>query len=213
MRQVMVFTIMAFATACGTARVHVTPDAVSLNSDPHVCPARVALHIDPSIIQCSTTATTHPFGAGLGYGAIEVRYDFANALAGTIENVVRQHFRESLRADGESCPAGADAIIDAKLAKPAEITVRWVTQEFGEGGGAAIQLAVDVIARRCDGRTVWHTVAQGYGSEERTEGGFLWNDPAPQQFEPAATAALLELARQFDRALDNADLTVLTTSP
>lgn len=77
-RHIIAFTIMSVAMACGTARVHVTPDAVSLGTDPHVSPARVALRIDPSIIQCSTTATTHAFCAGFGYGAVEVRYDLCD---------------------------------------------------------------------------------------------------------------------------------------
>ncbi|MFI5395772.1 MAG: hypothetical protein ACHQ9S_09590 [Candidatus Binatia bacterium] len=168
--------VVALAIGCGTARIHVVPDAASVNSASQAQPACVALRIDDKMALYSTTATTHPSAlqpAGSGYTTIEVTYDMGAALAHTIENTVRRHFRETRRTDSQNCPPGTEAFIDVKFAKPPEISVRWVTEMTREGGGAAVELTADVAVQRCDGRTVWHSVIQGYGSEQRAEGGFL----------------------------------------
>jgi hypothetical protein len=201
------------AIGCGgTALIHVVPEAASLNSPSQVQPVSVALRIDNEVARYTTTERTYASAkqpAGSGYTTIEVTYDMGAALAQTIESAVRRHFRETQRTEGRNCPPKAEAFIDVKFAKPPEISVRWVTGMVREGGGAAVELTADVAAQRCDGRTVWRRVVQGYGSEQRTEGGFLWNNPAARQFEPAAKAALLDLARNLDTALSKADLTAL----
>ena len=114
---------------------------------------------------------------------------------------MRGHFQEVRRTEQPGCVAGEAAWFDVTFAKLPQVQVRWGTNIFSEGGGANVDLALSVTARRCDGQQLWHTVATGYGSEERPGYGFLWVNPASDQFRPAADSALAQLARNLDADL------------
>jgi hypothetical protein len=194
---------MFLAAACGTIRVQVqsaAPSPIPRAADASTM--RLALRIDPDLARQRIRATTHPgFGAGPGYiGTIDVEADVGQALADTILETFRSRFTEVQPTETDACPAGADGVVSVGLAKQPAMLVRWAEHFASEGGGATVELATKLTARRCDGAVVWRGVAVGFGSEDRT-GGFLLNMPGEEEFRPGVNAALQDLARNLTATL------------
>ncbi len=151
--------------ACSTARVRVAPEAPLLAGRPTTRPLDIALYIDPQVTTFQHVARTFPFAAGSGYGAVEVTFDLGSALSTTVETAVRRHFREVQRA--AACSPEADGLVSVGFAKHPAIDIRWTQRMASEGGGATVELALALTARRCDGPVLWQGVAahEGRSSE------------------------------------------------
>ena len=101
------------------------------------------------------------------------------------------------------------ACVSHVLAKAPTTEVRWVQRMASEGGGATLDVVLALTARACDGRELWRAVAEGFGTADTVESNFLWTNPEARLFQPAADAALADLARNLDAALAKADLRAL----
>jgi len=179
---------LAMAPGC-TAKVDVSPQGVMTRPVSEPPSRKVSLAISPEVSSHRQSARRI-----VGFGdTLIVEYRLGDALVETINHAVASHVGNPVRADEADCVADTDALILVELAKPTYLDIHWVDRFFNVGGGATMEIALRVVGRQCCASgDSWAFAAIGYGTSEHTQTLFNWPDET--EFQPAADAALVDLA-------------------
>jgi hypothetical protein len=204
--------------ACGpnVARLTVAPSAVV--SAPEVVGDRgcIAVFVAPALTKLEAHA-----GYGLGFRdsgpglqTIEVTWTLGPAVAAVVERGTREAIPGVRRTSDGRCDDGERATLEFALYRPPIAQLRWVPRLASEEGGATLEVVVACTLRDCDGRRLWSRNVAGYGSAARAgKNKFLYAVPYDDQFQPAADAMLVDLARNLSRALETLPVRCAASAP
>jgi len=190
------------------ARLMLRPAPVSLESTaPQRHERPLAIRFDPALdaLQVEGVRRMHDQD-GPVLSELAVDYEMGSAVTGTVLATLRARGENAVRVTTDACPPDARGLLSVGLARAPYVHLFWTPDPRGEFGGSTLEIALTITNRRCSGERVWRRYVIGYGTgSDKARLNISSPYPHEQQFEPAATNLLQDLAHNLGAVLDEVE--------